>query len=267
MFFVLSKTLSFFLDPANVLFLALASGVGLLWTRYKRLARWWLTATVLLTGFLTVVPMGRFLMNILENRFEPARALPNDVEGVIVLGGVIDQFLSRNRGVVTVNGAVERLTAFADLAERYPDAKLVFTGGSGALTDQSLKEADFAAPVLLRMGVALDRVIFESQSRNTAENASMTREILASAPRGTWILVTSAFHMPRAVGVFRENGWQVFPYPVDYVTRREVRPILQVGLRSGLNSLAAAAHEWTGLTFYWLTGRTNDFFPGPQPGG
>ena len=169
--------------------------------------------------------------------------------------------------MVTVNGAVERLTAFADLADRYPDAKLVFTGGSGALTDQSLKEADFAAPVLLRMGVALDRVIFESQSRNTAENASMTREILASAPRGTWILVTSAFHMPRAVGVFRENGWQVFPYPVDYVTRREVRPILQVGLRSGLNSLAAAAHEWTGLTFYWLTGRTNDFFPGPQPGG
>ena len=157
--------------------------------------------------------------------------------------------------MVTINGAVERLTAFADLADRYPDAKLVFTGGSGALTDQSLKEADFAAPVLLRMGVALDRVIFESQSRNTAENASMTREILASAPRGTWILVTSAFHMPRAVGVFRENGWQVFPYPVDYITRREVRPILQVGLRSGLNSLAVAAHEWTGLTFYWLTGR------------
>ena len=267
MFFVLSKTLSFFLDPANVLILALASGVGLLWTPYKWLARWWLTATVLVTVFLTVVPVGRFLFNILENRFEPARVLPNNVEGVIVLGGVIDQFLSRNRGVVTVNGAVERLTAFADLADRYPNAKLVFTGGSGALTDQSLKEADFAAPVLLRMGVALDRVIFESQSRNTAENASMTREILASAPRGTWILVTSAFHMPRAVGVFRENGWQVFPYPVDYVTRREVRPILQVRLRSGLNSLAAAAHEWTGLTFYWLTGRTNDFFPGPQPVG
>ena len=141
-----------------------------------RLARRWLTATVLLTVFLTVVPVGRFLMNILENRFEPARALPNDVEGVIVLGGVIDQFLSRNRGVVTVNGG-RRTTdrfAFADLADRYPDAKLVFTGGSGALTDQSLKEADFAAPVLLRMGVALDRGIFESQSRNTAENASMT---------------------------------------------------------------------------------------------
>ena len=82
-----------FSGPANVLFLALASGVGLLWTRYKRLARWWLTATVLLTVFLTVVPVGRFLMNILENRFEPASS-PNDVEGVIVLGGVHRPVLS-----------------------------------------------------------------------------------------------------------------------------------------------------------------------------
>ena len=141
------------------------------------------------------------MFNILENRFEPARVLPNNVEGVIVLGGVIDQFLSRNRGVVTFNGAVERLIALADIAHRYPDAKLVITGGSGALTDQSLKEADFAAPVLLRMGVVLDRVIFESQSRNTAENTSMSREIAVPSPRGTCILVTSAFHMPRAVGV------------------------------------------------------------------
>lgn len=266
MFFVFSKTLSFFLDPANIILLAMIVGVGLLWTRYIRLARWWLTATVLLTVFLAVVPLGRLLVNVLENRFETARTLPNDVEGIIVLGGVVDQFLSQNRGLTAVNSAVERLTAFADLADRYPDAKLVFTGGSGVLTDQSLKEADFAAPVLKRMGVPLDRVIFENQSRNTAENASMSREIVAPAQRGIWILVTSAFHMPRAVGVFRENGWRVFAYPVDYVTRREAGPFLQLGLRSGLNALAAAAREWTGLTFYWLTGRTNDFFPGPMSG-
>ena len=266
MFFVFSKTLSFFLDPANVLFLALVGGVGLLWTRYTRLARWWLTATALFAVFLAVIPVGRLLFNVLENRFEQARNLPNEVEGVIVLGGVVDQFLSHNRGLPAINSAVERLTAFADLADRYPEAKLIFTGGSGVLTDQSLKEADFAAPVLKRIGVPLNRVIFENQSRNTAENASMSRKTVTPAPRGIWILVTSAFHMPRAVGVFRENGWQVFPYPVDYVTRREAGPLLQFGLRSGLNSLAAAAREWTGLTFYWLTGRTNDFFPGPESG-
>jgi Uncharacterized conserved protein len=228
MFFVLSKTLSFFLDPANILFFALVGGVGLMWTKYKRLAQLWLTATVLLIVFLTVVPVGRFLINVLENRFEAVRTLPTDVEGIIVLGGVVDQFLSQNRRVTAINSAVERLTAFADLADRYPDAKLVFTGGSGVLTDQSLKEADFAAPVLLRMGVTLDRVIFESQSRNTAENASMSRKIVAPARRGTWVLVTSAFHMPRAVGVFRKNGWQVFPYPVDYTTHREAGPILHL---------------------------------------
>lgn len=203
------------------------------------------------------------MFNVLENRFETPKSLPSEIEGVIVLGGVVDQFLSKNRGITVINGASERMTAFADFADRYPEAKLIFTGGSGVLWDQSLKEADFVAPLLQRLGVSMDRVIFENKSRNTAENASMSRQILSPGPNGTWVLITSAFHMPRAVGVFRKNGWKLFPYPVDYVTRREVDLTPRFAMRAGLNNLASAAHEWAGLTFYWLTGRTNEFFPGP----
>ena len=264
MFFFFSKTLSFFLDPGNILLIALIVVCVLLWTRFQRFARWWLTLTVLFAMFLATVPAGRAMFNALENRFETAQPLPDQVEGVIVLGGVVNQFVSDDRKSTVINGAVERLTAFAALADRYPDAKLVFTGGSGVLTDQSLKEADFAGPILQRLGIKLDRVTFENQSRNTAENASLSRALVSPTPQGRWVLVTSAFHMPRAAGVFRQDGWNVIPYPVDYATRQDVSLRPRFGLREGMNFLASALREWTGLTFYWLTGRTNEFFPGPQ---
>ena len=139
--------------------------------------------------------------------------------------------------------------------------KLVLTGGSGNLYDQSLKEADFVTPLMSQLGLDASRVVFESQCRNTWENAVYSKNIMNPAEGELWLIITSAFHMPRSVGAFRKAGWNVLAYPVDYQTLSTAGQQLGFNFRGGINSLAFSAHEWIGLTAYWLTGRSSEFFP------
>ena len=235
----------------------------LVWTRYTVLLKCWLTVLVVSALFFSVVPLGEFLLNKLENRFHRLVKLPEHIEGIIVLGGVIDQFITIDRGMTSINGASERLIEFASLARRYPEAKLVFTGGSGVLGRQGLKEASFVIPLLRRFGLNTDRLLLEDQSKNTAENALFSIQVANPSKDGIWLIITSAFHMPRAIGSFRKVGWIPLAYPVDFYTRKNQSMKFGFNFRNGLNTLASSLHEWLGLTFYWLTGRTNEFFPRP----
>lgn len=264
MFFSLSKVLWFIADPVNLLFLALLFCGILTWTRWRSLTRWWITLTVLSATVVAVIPIGEFLFSKLENRFPRKIELPVKIEGILVLGGVVDQFISEDRGVVAINGAVERLTAFARLSKRYPEARLVFTGGSGVLSSQNLKEAHYIKPLIRQLGIDPGEVFFEDQSRNTLENAVLTKKVVQPSGKGWWIIITSAFHMPRAMGVFRQAGWKAIPYPVDYHTVSTGWKGITFDFSGGIGGLSKGLHEWIGLTFYWLTGRTNVFFPGPE---
>ncbi len=264
MFFYLSKILWFFADPGNILLIALCLAALLAWTKWIKTTKLLLSLTALYALVLTTIPFGSQIVLHLENRFPPINQDLKKVDGIIVLGGVVDQFVSDARGKIAINGAAERLTEFAKLSFKYPDAKLVFTGGSGVLGKQDLKEAHFIKPVLATFGVNPNRVIFEDQSKNTVENAVFTKQLVKPLLDERWVLVTSAFHMPRAVGVFRQAGWPVIPYPVDFSTKGDEKLEPSLNLRLGLNSFAHGLHEWIGLTFYWLTGRTNELYPGPE---
>ncbi len=265
MFFTLSKVLWFLADPGNLLLIALVVGVVLLWTRWRAAGRAVLTLALAGAVFFSVVPIGSWLFADLENRFPVVDQPPERVDGIVVLGGVLSQKITRDRGQITVNDAVERLLAFAQLAQRYPTATLVFSGGSGSLLNQDLKEAHFVAPLLARLGVDPGRVLFEDRARNTAENATFSHALADPQPGETWLLITSAFHMPRAVGCFRRAGWTVVPYPVDFHTTGPADEIsVRFNFLSGLGSFRAALHEWLGLLAYWLTDRTDTLLPGPQ---
>ncbi len=267
MFFALSKILWPFADPANVVLAVLLIGAFLLWGRRRySLGRPLVMLATLAFLAAAVFPVGKMMLQGLENRFAQTGKLPDQVAGIIVLGGMVDQFVSEARGEVSLGQGSARLTAFADLARRYPGAKLVFTGGSGRLLDQSVKETQAIRPFLASLGVPTDQVVFEDQSRNTYENAILSAQLVGPRPGEPWILITSAFHMPRAVGVFRKAGWTVVPYPVSYDTTGKVEwSDLSFDLIGGLLPLSTAVHEWLGLTFYYLTGRTSSFYPAPNP--
>lgn len=263
MFFSLSKILWMLAAPANLLFLLLGAGVLLLWTRWRRLGRAMVTLATLLMMAVATLPLGSWLVYRLENRFPMVSTPPPRIDGIIVLGGAVNPWMTMERGQISINDHVERLTEFAALARRHPEARLLFTGGTGSLTRQDLKEADVIGPFWAQIGLDSRRVEYENQSRNTYENALLSLPLARPQPNETWVLVTSAFHMPRAVGCFRQAGWRVLPYPVDYKTGKSFSFSLSFNPAGRLSALNGATHEWLGLIVYRLTGRTDSLFPGP----
>ncbi len=232
------------------------------------LHRWVLGRLLLVLGVAGLVacwvlPVEVWAARPLEDRFPRIATPPAKVDGVIVLGGAIEDLTSEDRGTPTVTGAADRLTTLMILARQYPQAKLVFTGGSGHV-EQVTNEAKFVRILLAQLGMDVSRITFEDRSRTTYENATMSRDLVQPQPGQTWLLVTSAIHMPRAVGVFRKAGWTVLPYPVGYHTRDHLTAI-EGSLGDKLSLLDWAAHEWEGLVAYWLAGETSALFPAPQP--
>lgn len=265
MFFSLSKLFWFVATPSN--FLTLSIVAGLLLALATRLRRWGLGLATL--GALGLViggfsPLANWIILPLEERFPAVAESDGPVDGVVVLGGSFQAGESLARGQATINEAGERIVALADLARRYPAAKLVFSGGAGELLSAEAPEADALKRFLGTFGIPPDRVIFENRSRTTSENAAFSRALAEPAASQRWLLVTSAWHMPRAIGCFRKAGFAVTPYPVDYRTRgwRDGwRGFASVA--DGLRRLEVGVKEWLGLVGYRLAGYTDEVFPAP----
>jgi uncharacterized SAM-binding protein YcdF (DUF218 family) len=186
--------------------------------------------------------------------------LPAAVDGIIVLGGAEGaERTASHGGQPQLSGAAERLIVFADLARRYPAARLIFSGRSAALSTGPVSEADVARSALRMMGADTARIQFEAESRNTIENAEKSLPLAQPRPGQTWLLVTSAIHMPRAVNCFRAVGWPVLPYPVDFIAGgKDDEPFNPL---YGLTRLDGAAQEWVGLVAYRMLGRTHELLP------
>jgi uncharacterized SAM-binding protein YcdF (DUF218 family) len=264
MLFVLSKLLGFVALPSNLLIEIGIVGLLLLFTQLRRLASWLVVTSIVLTAVAGWSPLGKILILPLEQRFPPWDSSRGPPDGLVVLGGAITPDVSAARGAVALNEAAERITTAAALAHRYPNARIVYSGGSNAVLADRIAEAPFAVQELEALGVAHDRITAEEQSRNTIENAVFSRLIAQPKPGERWLLITSAYHMPRAIAAFRAAGFAVEAYPVDWRTRGPIDAARPFGsLSEGLRRTDEAAHEWIGLLGYRLTGKTNELFPAP----
>jgi uncharacterized SAM-binding protein YcdF (DUF218 family) len=151
----------------------------------------------------------------------------------------------------------------AKLARAYPNARLVYSGGDASLFGNQTPEADFVYPLLDSLGVPRGRVMLESRSRNTAENAAFTKDLVKPNPGERWLLVTSAQHMPRAIGCFRRAGFTAEAYPTNWRTGKNGDFTVPQPFGGALARVDTATHEWIGLLVYWLTGKTTAFLPSP----
>ena len=264
-FFALSKTIGILLLPINLLIVLGVLGVLLLVTRWARLGRFALAASMLLLALCGFSPLGNLLMYPLETRFPPWDASHGAPDGIVVLGGAIDADPSAAHGEAVFTNSAARIIVAAMLAHRYPKLRILYSGGSANfLSDTSAKEADYAMQILEGLGVAKERLIIERESRNTFENSFFSKALAQPKSGERWLLVTSASHMPRAMGVFRAVGFNVEAYPVDWRTRGPADMTRPFGsLSEGLQRTDTAAHEWVGLFAYWITGKTSALFPAP----
>jgi len=209
-------------------------------------------------------PLGDALIRPLEGRF-PARQVEGlNPDGIIVLAGAEYGQMTAARGQTSLHGAAERLLFFLQIAERYPEARLLFSGATGQISHHGLTADQVAERFAVEQGIAVERIVFERKSRNTFESVTLSKKLAQPRPEEHWILITSASHMPRSVGIFRQVGWQVTPFPVDYKTLGDLKLMPSFHASGHLMMLDGAVHEWLGLIAYWFTGRSSSIFPGPE---
>jgi uncharacterized SAM-binding protein YcdF (DUF218 family) len=261
MFFIASKIFWFVAEPVSLAIVVGVLGILLGFTRFARAGRALMAGAIIALAAGLLTPLGALLLWPLEERFpQPPAEIPAPV-GIIVLGGAVE---SEARGQIYFSPDAARMTASVELARRYPSARLVFTGGPGGLLGDGPAEAIGARKLWLSLGVPEERMMFEAKSRNTWENALFTRDLVKPKPGATWLLVTSAWHMPRSVGIFRHLGFDVIPYPVAYRTFGDERDFLQpTRMFDKVIMLDYGVREWVGLLAYRLAGKTDALFPAP----
>lgn len=263
MLYILARLFDEVARPSTILPLLAVIGLVLTLRRpASRRGRGLLIAGVGGLAAVAVLPVSTWMLRPLEDRFPAPQAMPQRVDGIVVLGGAISLARSTDRGTPELTRAAGRMTAFAALAHRYPNARLVFTGGNADPFAKKTSEADVAR--VFFAGLGLTGVRYEERSRNTHENALFSLQMMHPKPDEKWLLVTSAADLPRAIGSFRGAGWSVIAYPADYHTLRH-RTAFLPGLADGLCDLDWAVHEWIGLFYYRLRGWTPVLFPGPEP--
>ncbi len=267
MFFVVSKIYWILASPIRLLLIVAIVGAVLSARRHVQAGLALALTALALLAVAATTPLGLLLVAPLEDRFpEP----PTDLaapDGIIVLGSAVYDEISSARGqAVLAEG--DRATEAAILAKRYPAARVVYSGGSGSLIPTVSTEALAAKRLLADLGVDEARVTLEDRSRNTDENARFTAALVHPQPSQRWLLVTSAFHMPRAMGAFEKAGFNVIAFPVGYRTLGGGHGLLwETDSARTLRTFEIALREWIGLAAYRATGRIERLFPGPGDRG
>ncbi|KFB10209.1 YdcF family protein [Nitratireductor basaltis] len=262
MFHLASANFWGLVQPFNLSMLLALTGAALTLFRWRRLG-----ALSALTAFLVLflsgwTTLGALLLQPLEGRFERPEQIPDNIAGIIVLGGGFEGAINLARGGYELNASADRFVEAAVLAHRYPNLPIIVSGGSGSVFLQGEGDADTAPRLLTGLGIARERILLEGRSRDTFENARYTRELLQPQQNQKWLLVTSAFHMPRSVALFRAQGFHVVPWPADYrTTGEEGIGLSHDNVLDSLANTTTGLREWIGLATYRLTGRTPTLLP------
>lgn len=261
LFFIVSKLVWFCISPDSLLLILLISATLLLFLKREKLAKKIYIIAATLVLLITLFPVGEWLAAPLEYRFETNPTLPTHVDGIIVLSGSEDAHRSHLWGQPEFNAGAERLTTFVTLARKYPNAKLVHSGGSGSLILQEFKEAEVAGKLYDNLGLDTTRILFEKESRNTFENVRNSKKLVNPQDGENWVVITTATHLVRSVGIFQKQGWEVIPYPVDHKGKKGKQFRVTYDLANNLYSLKSVLREWLGLVSYRVAGKTSSLLP------
>ncbi|MFS8115418.1 ElyC/SanA/YdcF family protein [Rhizobium jaguaris] len=262
--FVFSKLVWIFGQPLSLAFFfgVLALIGSLLHRRVIAIVSTFLSVLILFVALYTTT--GAYIVQGLEERFPHPAGDPADLKCMIVLGGATQNEVTTARGGYELDSAGDRLIETLRLAQKFPQARIVVSGGDGSISGKYEGDAVISERFFVALGLPKDRLVEDTTSRTTFENAVNTKELLAKNGLSGCLLITSGFHMPRSVGIFRKQGIDFIPWPVDYrSTGKETLglDVTQPSLNAQL--LATGVREWIGLVGYYAVGRTSALYPGP----
>lgn len=261
MFFLLSKLFWVLIQPLNAF--CILGGMGFL-VRF----RWDLAGQrmmnaaligILVTGLL---PVGPLLLTYLETRYPASIEMPEKIDGIVLLGGAFEAHTAKATGQISANDNIERAFCFVDLAKKHPEAKLVFSGGAGDLVHPDAMEADVAKRFFALAGLGDRTIVYEEKSRNTYENVLYSMEALDPKNTQNWVVTTSAYHMPRTMGIFKKFGWRITPYQCDMRTDGTYDVFRTLpNITGNFQSLNIAMKEIVGAAVYYVTDKSAFILP------
>lgn len=265
-YIALKNFLGFLLYPSNIVLILILISTGFLVLRWRRIALAGNFSALAILVLLAYFPGGELLIAPLEARFPPVRpeTAPKPF-GIIILGGsVIADQAAQMGTLMEFDEGGERVPVAAILAQRFPDARLIVTGGNASDIPGLTSEADAMRDMLAAFGVDPGRVAVEREALSTLEQVLGTMRIIGEDRDRTWWVITSAYHMPRAIGTFRKAGLRPIAFPVDFRRIPPFDPLYVFNkVSDGLKMTDVAVREWVGLFIYWLTGSTDELFPSP----
>ena len=263
MFFALSKILWFLIQPLNLIALLIIGSALASWRGMAGTASWMRLLAMLGLIAPMFLPINVWLLAPLEQRFSAPNPLPEKVDGIILLGGAQRPSLTAYWKEPELNDSAETMTSFLALARRYPQAQLVFSGGSGDILIQDIDEAATVRLFFKQQSFDDSRVIYENKSRNTYENALFSQRLVRPKTDQTWLMITHARTAPRAMGVFRKLGWNVIAIPADHtvIPNQGWKP--RLNLAAAFSDINEGLHEWLGMIAYYFSGKSEDLFPVP----
>ncbi len=255
MFFYLGKIFWALLSPLTLIWLLLLIGCGLKWAGRPAWGGRFLVAGIGMFLLLGILPVGPNALYWLESRYEMPAPMPEKIDGIIVLGGAVHSEMSQIHNQPSLNEYGERITEAIRLSRLYPHARMVYSGGEGQLFPSSTTESAETKKLLENMGISTERIVFESSSRTTYENMIDSKTLINPQAGENWLLVTSAFHMPRSVAVFKKGGWNVIPYPAGYLEKGVPVWVPRLDVLANFYKLQVAMKEIVGIIAYDLTGK------------
>ena len=260
MSFYLSKILWLILNPFNIFILINFLIIILYVLSFRRLSITIFVINFLFLIIISILPIGNYLIYQIEKEYHSNTEIPENIDGILILGGATDALMFKEYGQISLNGSAERLVESVDIIRKHQNAKVIFSGGSGVLNRPDLGHSDVAKFFYKKMGLDTNRLIFENSSRNTYENILFSKKIIIPKKNEKWLLITSASHMKRAQLVAEKNNWNFIPYAVDFKNLKNFKFIFNLNLLSNINSFQQGSHEWLGLVSYYLMGRTSKIF-------
>jgi uncharacterized SAM-binding protein YcdF (DUF218 family) len=254
--FYLSIILNFFINPQHILFLIILIQLSIIFfTESKKLVILFSKLFLILFLFFGYIPLSNFLLSKIEDYIQPSKYPIQQLTGVVVLGGSFQTGLeSKERNQVFLNSSAERLTTTLEIYKKNPRILILFSGFSNEISPQGWNEKDMAKKFFLDQGVKLDNLLFENQSRNTFENIKYSKDIITNY-KGTWGLITSAYHMPRSFFTFKKQGLILEPINVDYKTGTSGMFWLNFDISLSLTNWNIIFRELIGIVYYKVTNK------------
>ena len=260
MSFYLSKILWLILNPFNIFICITLLSIFLYFIKLNRLSSIIFLINFVFIALISFLPIGSYLIYNIEKEYHSYIKPPDQVDGILILGGATNPLLYNEYDQISLNGSSERLVESVFIIKKFDKAKVIFSSGSGLVNRPDLDHAQVAKSFYKKIGIETNQIIFEDKSRNTYENIIYSKKIANPKINENWLLITTASHMKRALLIANKNNWKLIPYAVDFKNIKDFKLIPNLNLLTNLNSFQQGSHEWLGLVSYYLMGRTDKVF-------